>query len=90
MTIDTLSFLLSRSKGEGKVTKWIIGLRRLNDHSDEVREEQLNRVFIDKFIVCVWFSKIPNGLWLMVCISGLYLLYLFTNWYVICTFCTFF
>ena len=36
MTIDPLSFLLSKSKGEGKVTKWIIGLWRLNDQSDDV------------------------------------------------------
>ena len=32
--IDPLSFLLSRSRGDGKVTIGITGLWRLSDHSD--------------------------------------------------------
>ena len=34
MPIDPLSFLLSRSRGDGKVTIGITGLWRLSDHSD--------------------------------------------------------
>ena len=36
-----------------------------------------------EFIVIVWFSKIPNGIWLKASMLGFCPLSLFTNWYII-------
>ena len=50
---------------------------------DSVREERLDRVSFVEFIVIVWFSKIPSGVWLKVSMLGFCPLSLFTNWYII-------
>ena len=50
---------------------------------DSVREERLDRVSFVEFIVSVWFSKIPSGVWLKASMLGFCPLSLFTNWYII-------